>query len=98
MLEGVRTFYPIVSRKPIRAISLIGWLLMAICWPAGAQNLGLNLRGDVGLKSGSQPVPGYYFVIPLYYRADYDSLRGPNGNSLPFNNNAAINLIASAFA
>jgi len=98
MLEGIQARYQIVSRRTIPAISLIGWLLMMICMPAAAQNLGLNLRGDVGLKSGTQPIPGYYFVIPLYCRSDYDSLRGPNGNSVPFNNSAAINLIAPAFA
>jgi hypothetical protein len=98
MIERSQTLYPLAGRKPFPCISLIGWLLMAVCLPAGAQNLGLNLRGDVGLKSGTQPIPGYYIVAPLYWRADYDSLRGPNGNSLPFDNNAAINLIAPAFA
>lgn len=41
-------------------------LLVAASMPANAQYLGLNLRGDTGLKSGSQAGPGYYFVLPLY--------------------------------
>ena len=40
-----------------------------------AQYLGLNLRGDVGVKSGSQPGPGMYLIAPLYYRSDYTGIR-----------------------
>jgi hypothetical protein len=39
--------------------------------PCAAQLNGDNIRGDAGLKSGSQPPPGAYVVIPLwFYSAD----------------------------
>jgi hypothetical protein len=39
--------------------------------PAGAQLNGGNIKGDAGLKSGSQPPPGSYVVMPLwFYSAD----------------------------
>ena len=44
--------------------------------PVSAQYLGLNLRGDMGLKVGSQPGPGLYLIAPLWYRNDYEGLRG----------------------
>jgi hypothetical protein len=38
---------------------------------AAAQLNGQNIKGDIGLKSGSQPPPGVYFAVPLYfYSAD----------------------------
>jgi len=62
------------------------------CATLQAQYLGLNLRGDVGLKAGSQPGPGFYFVLPLYYRNDYGGLRGPQGEELLKNLNLDINM------
>jgi hypothetical protein len=39
--------------------------------PAAAQLNGGNIKGDAGLKSGSQPPPGSYVVMPLwFYSAD----------------------------
>ena len=39
--------------------------------PAFAQLNGQNIKGDAGLKSGSQAPPGVYFAIPLwFYTAD----------------------------
>jgi hypothetical protein len=49
---------------------------------ADAQALGLNLRGDVGLKSGSQPHPGLYVALPLFYGNDYDGLRDASGHKI----------------
>ena len=65
----------LLTRRAIAGGASIAALLLAAAMPAHAQYLGLNLRGDTGLKSGSQPGPGYYFVLPLYYRADYTSHR-----------------------
>jgi hypothetical protein len=73
-------------------------LFMASSVEVQAQNLGLNLRGDVGMKSGSQPGPGYYLIVPLYYRSDYGSLRGPNGNEVPGQIETDISLVAPALA
>jgi hypothetical protein len=63
-----------------------------------AQALGFNLRGDAGLRSGSQPGPGYYFTIPIYYRSHYDSLRGPNGGVVADGIESDVNLLAPAVA
>lgn len=59
---------------------------------ADAQYLGLNLRGDMGLKSGSQAGPGIYLIAPLWYHNDYDGLRNANGDDLLSNANVKINL------
>src|SRR5687768_1518401 len=59
---------------------------------AQGQYLGLNLRGDMGLKSGSQPIPGFYLIAPLYFRSDYNGLRGPNGNSVATNLDIDVSL------
>jgi hypothetical protein len=71
-------------------------VLASVASPLGAQYLGLNLRGDYGMKSGSQPGPGVYINLPLFYRADYDSVRGPQGNPVPGDFNARINLLTPA--
>ncbi|HYI97403.1 MAG TPA: transporter [Bryobacteraceae bacterium] len=71
------------------------WVLSAsaIISPlAQGQYLGLNLLGDTGLKSGSQPIPGFYLMAPLYYRNDYTGLRGPQGNEVLSNLDVNINL------
>jgi len=85
------------ARFPL-SIPLFVWLLsaLAVMVPsARAQYLGLNLRGDVGLKSGSQPGPGYYFSIPLWYRNDYNGIRGPNGNKLASDLDINVNILTT---
>jgi hypothetical protein len=66
--------------------------------PLSGQYLGLNLRGDAGMKSGSQPAPGVYFIVPLYYRSDYSSLRDQNGNKRPGDTNLSVDLLAPVVA
>jgi hypothetical protein len=58
-------------------------VLMATLWasPAAAQLNGENLLGDMGVKSGTQPEPGFY-VSSIYYRYTADTIKDPNGNSL----------------
>jgi hypothetical protein len=73
-------------------------MLATLALPVPGQYLGLNLRGDAGMKSGSQPEPGFYITTPLFYQADYDSLRGPQGNEVPGQFKTEINLLASAVA
>src|SRR5689334_6002951 len=60
-------------------------MLVALCASSTslrAQLLGDNLLGDVGLRSGSQPLPGIYAASPFYYRADYTGVRDKDGNSI----------------
>lgn len=48
---------------------------------AAAQLNGTNLKGDAGLKSGSQPPPGEYIAIPLWmYSAD--AIKDRDGNEI----------------
>jgi arylsulfatase A-like enzyme len=58
------------------AVLLLTTLLAS---PAWAQLNGENLLGDMGVKSGTQPEPGFY-VSNLYYRYFTDTLKGPKGN------------------
>jgi hypothetical protein len=58
-------------------------VLMATLWasPAAAQLNGENLLGDMGVKSGTQPEPGFY-VSTIYYRYVADTIKDPNGKTL----------------
>jgi hypothetical protein len=49
--------------------------------PAWAQLNGENLTGDMGVKSGTQPEPGFY-VSSIYYRYRTDSLKDAQGKPL----------------
>src|SRR3954454_21877487 len=63
--------------------------------PLSGQYLGLNLRGDVGLKAGSQPGPGIYLIAPLWYRNDYQGLRNDNGDEIARGLNLDINILTT---
>jgi hypothetical protein len=57
-------------------------LMAALCaTPAAAQLNGENLLGDMGVKSGTQPEPGFY-VSSIYYRYFTDSIKDPEGKSM----------------
>ncbi len=60
-----------------RPVALAGWLFAVACLvmaqaePATAQLNSPSVRGDLGLKAGSQPIPGGYVFLPLsFYSAD----------------------------
>jgi hypothetical protein len=65
--------------------------------PLSAQYLGYNLRGDFGLKSGSQAAPGVYLTLPLFYQAEDKTLRGAQGNVVG-KLNAVVNILAPSVA
>ena len=52
--------------------------------PAEAQLNTQHIKGTVGLKSGSQPPPGVYFIAPLFYVYKTDDVKDRDGNRLPF--------------
>ena len=60
-----------------KALALAIMLLAAA--PAYAQLNGENLLGDMGVKSGTQPEPGFY-VGSMYYRYFTDTIMGPDGD------------------
>jgi hypothetical protein len=63
----------------VQLAALIAVLSAAV--PAQAQLSGENLLGDMGVKSGTQPEPGFY-VSHIYYRYFTDTITGPNGERL----------------
>jgi len=71
-------------------------LTTAVVTPSHGQYFGLKLRGDAGLLSGSQPGPGIYVALPLYFRADYSSVRLADGSKLPGDINSTVALVAPA--
>jgi hypothetical protein len=97
MPAAIRKLHQLVSHKMIFAAALLASCFLIVCAQSGAQELGAVLRSDMGLKSGTQPGPGYYFTVPLYYNADYSSVRGPNGNALPGQVSTELNLIVPVF-
>jgi hypothetical protein len=82
MSEAIPVLSHRMTRRIAFAVALTAGLCLLICNPSRAQELGSVLRSDMGLKSGTQPGPGYYFSF-VYYDAEYSSVRGPNGNALP---------------
>ena len=65
--------------KTIASMTMMAALLCAA--PAKAQLNGENLLGDMGVQSGTQPLPGLYASF-IYYRYDAASLRDVNGKRL----------------
>ena len=52
-----------LSSTGISALALIGSLVVAS--PASAQYQGHNFKGDFGVNSGTQPLPGIYVLLPV---------------------------------
>src|SRR5215813_3991059 len=67
-------------RKFYAALAFALALLSTV--PAKGQQTGHYLQSATGLMNGSLPPPGYYVgVIPFEYFVD--SIKGPNGGSIP---------------
>jgi hypothetical protein len=60
-------------------------LLMADVVPAHAQLNTQHINGSVGLKSGSQPPPHVYLILPLVYAYHTDTIRDRDGEKFPIN-------------
>ena len=72
------------SRARLRVLTIVTACaaLMMVGSELQAQFLGTNLRGDFGLKSGTQPEPGIHLTLPLYYGNSYSGLRDRDGNTI----------------
>ena len=69
-------------RMRARTWAAVGMLVALVhAAPARAQLNGENLLGDMGVKSGTQPEPGFY-VSTIYYRYFTDAIKDPAGHSL----------------
>jgi hypothetical protein len=51
--------------------------------PAEAQLNTQHLKGTVGLKSGSQPPPGVYFIAPIFFTYKSGQVKDRDGDRLP---------------
>ena len=61
--------------------TMLAWALGTM--PAYAQLNTQHLKGPTGLKSGSQPPPHLYAVLPLLYAYNSDTVRNRDGDRLP---------------
>lgn len=91
MVKAIPAFCRRLICRMAVAAAMTAGLYLTLCTPSSAQELGAVLRSDMGLKSGTQPGPGYYFSF-VYYDAEYSSVRGPNGNALPGQVNTSLTL------
>jgi hypothetical protein len=67
-----------------RLVACVGAVASAIgVTPAHAQLNTQHIKGTAGLKSGSQPPPHTYVIAPLVYVYSTDTVKEPNGNTLP---------------
>jgi hypothetical protein len=85
-----------VPRLAVVVVTL--WLGVLTSTPALAQLNGQNIKGDVGLKSGSQAPPGVYFAVPLWFYTA-DAVKDRNGDEILTGNldaalfGAALNVV-----
>jgi hypothetical protein len=65
--------------------------LTGVVAPAQAQLNTQHIKGTAGLKSGSQPPPHVYVIVPLVYTYNTDEVQDRNGERLPID--ASINTV-----
>jgi hypothetical protein len=63
-----------------------------------AQLLTQHVKGSAGLKSGSQPPPGGYIPLPIYYRYTTDEVKDRSGGTLPGNADLASSFFATGYS
>jgi hypothetical protein len=67
-------------------VLLAALIVLAVgLWPRvlSAQLLTQHVKGAVGLKSGSQPPPGGYVLVPVLYFYKTDTVKNRDGDTLP---------------
>ena len=73
----------VINRVSLKMVAFLSLASLAVAVPARAQLNTQHIKGTVGLKSGSQPPPGVYFIAPLYYVYRTDTVKGQKGDRLP---------------
>ena len=76
----------------MRSFCLAVGLVGLAATPALAQLNTQHIKGGVGLKSGSQPPPHTYVVLPLFFVYTTDDIRRQDGTRLPID--ASISSVA----
>ena len=82
-------------RWPLAMSILMIWLISVT--PAHAQLATQHIKGVVGLKGGSPPPPGTYFIAPLVYIYNTDTVRTREGNRLPIDAHISSVAVAGGF-
>ena len=72
-----------VAARTATAAALVICCFLVAAAPAQAQLNTQHLKGSVGLKAGSQPPPGGYFVAPVLYFYSADEVKDRDGQALP---------------
>lgn len=80
-MVGGSQFHGAEASAVLRAVALATALSLVGAVPALAQLNGQNIKGDAGLKSGSQAPPGVYFAIPLWFYTA-DAVKDRDGNDV----------------
>src|SRR5215831_7540706 len=86
-----------ISARSGAHFSLVGLAIFVFaCYPLPLQGqyLGDQFLGLVGLKAGSQPGPGFYATLPLYFRDSSISINDAQGNQVLKNATADIHVWA----
>ena len=65
--------------KGLATLSASTAMVVLLTIPASAQLNGSHLLGDSGVKSGTQPGPGFY-AVAFYYRYGTDTIKDREGN------------------
>ncbi len=88
-----------MRRRTLFAPVFIGsWLILVLAAsPAGAQFLGHNYPGDLGLMSGTQAPPGWNLAA-VYLRYDGETLRDRDGNSVALDPDEQGSLDVNSYA
>jgi hypothetical protein len=67
-----------------RLLTTLAMVALSVCpRVASAQLLTQHVKGAVGLKAGSQPPPGGYVIVPVFYIYNTDRVIDRNGDRLP---------------
>ena len=70
--------------KGLATLSVFTAMVVLAAVPASAQLNGSHLLGDSGVRSGTQPGPGFYAAF-FYYRYSTDTIKDREGNIIrPF--------------
>jgi hypothetical protein len=74
---------PTTVIKTKASLRMVMVVVLASIWmaaPAEAQLNTQHIKGTIGLKSGSQPPPGVYFIAPLFYTYKANKIKNSEGD------------------
>ena len=71
-----------MKRVSLRMLTVVVLTCFWMVTPAEAQLNTQHIKGTVGLKSGSQPPPGVYFIAPLLYVYSADEVKDRDGQTV----------------